>query len=430
MRIGMYLYAGFCVLALLGVGVSGQTRPAPATQPAYTNIPDGVAMPSAAGVGVGAWRQGDYLIATGKGPDAGVLGQAKGRRIQRDLAEQDVKRRILTASVQPQQIALPLDFYTLDGELTGLVYCAQYQLPNQEELYLVGLIRADSVKVRATLRGDEVARAAEQAFAKADYETAASYWQVLIKAGLGDARITASYQAARNHLALTESKGPDRQRLLLALGDFYLQRKAYESAYKWLYPAYSEYDDCSRELLEKLQQVCVQTQRAKSAKAFAQQILSRWPPVKNATFTDALYQRALGANPQLMQTPGVATFESQGDTYLLAVGMVAVDGNDAEAKLEQIKVAKIKAHKEVAEWTKGAQITVRETVEKERTVTRNETGKTQDKVQVKITAELLEQVKSALPYLAQVGTWQSEDGTARFVMVGRKLTSVTAPRPE
>lgn len=234
--------------------------------------------PPAAFENIGCWQAGEYFVATGHSTTVDSIGPEKGRRTERDFAEDDAKARMGREAAKEQDTAFDDESHTLVAAFTGFQTAATYRMEGREGLFLIGLAKKLDVRVRSIFDAVKARHNAETAFAASDYSKAARLFAKLTQHDIQDAGTTALARAASAYVNLAAGvRGAQRNAALNELRRFYQQRRDTEQELHFSYDLYRETDTPDRELLQRLAELCSQSHRVDSAVAFRNEITRRWP---------------------------------------------------------------------------------------------------------------------------------------------------------
>jgi len=235
-------------------------------------------VPKEAFEGVGSWQEGGSFVATGHSISIDALGEAKGKRVERDIAEDDARARITKLAALASEASFDPGAYQVESTISGFQTVATYRLADREGVFLVGLARGDDVSVRVTFDLAKARRSAISAFDSGDYGRAARLFAAVTSRGAQDPETAALAHASSAHVNLNAGvTGPARITALTNLAGFYLQRGDSEEALRYSYDLYRETPSPDRGLLERLAELSLKTHRANNAAAFKQEIEKRWP---------------------------------------------------------------------------------------------------------------------------------------------------------
>lgn len=262
-----------CLLAALCVGhpVSGITFLS--RDPTLADV-----IPEGALEGPGCRLAGESYITTGHSPRVDSLGEAKGKRTERDFAEDDAKLRVARMVAHDQDPQFDDDSHELTAEISGFQTAATYRIEGLEGMFLVGIVKKNAVHVRAKFDVAKARRNALAAFDVGDFSRAARLFAGLTQHGVQDAGTVGMAHAASAHLNLAAGiDGAVRRQALQELADFYYKRGDAEKALDSCYKIYDQSEAPERALLERLADLCSRTHRDNNAAAFQKEIARRWP---------------------------------------------------------------------------------------------------------------------------------------------------------
>lgn len=141
--------------------------------------------------------------------------------------------------------------------------------------------------------------------------------------------------------------------------------------------------------------------------------------VQNANFEPA-FERVLRADPTLLRDGGAKVIESDGARFFIAVGFTTVlDGSPTE-RVRQLRVARIQALRQAAEFANPTRVTSETRLTETTTVTQRDgvkntvSGKSLNETTVA-------EIRAILQAPSQVGSWKSADGQLFFYAIGTKL---------
>ena len=270
-------FAPFHVLFALFLGAIGYAAPEFVSKdPTLAALAPGEAFES-----VGCWQIGDRFVATGHSIFITVLGNAKDKRTELEIAEADTRSRILQEVARKQVPDFDADSYQLTGEMINFQTAAAFRIPGRDGLFLIGIVESKSVKVSAVFDMATARKNALLTFNAGDFSHAARLFASLTQRGAQDAETVAMGNAASAHLNLTAGiTGPARSKALQLLSDFYFKREDDKLALDFGYALYQETKDPERVLLERLVELCKRTHRQSNASAFLKEIALRWPEPK------------------------------------------------------------------------------------------------------------------------------------------------------
>lgn len=229
--------------------------------------------------GAGCWMTGDRYIATGHSISIDSLGPAKGKRTEREFAEEDARSRIAAEVARRQEPIFDPESHDVTAQMSGFQTAATYRLAGRDGLFLVGLVSRKDVHVRVSFDATKARRNAKSAFAAGDFSRAARLFSALTQHDVGNAETTAFARAASAHVNLAAGvKGESRTEALKTLSDFYFTHGDAEQALRLSYDLYRESETPDRPLLERLAELSSLTHRETNAEAFRKEIRLRWPP--------------------------------------------------------------------------------------------------------------------------------------------------------
>ena len=173
--------------------------------------------------GTGTWENGDYWVAVGHSSEIDSLGENKGRRTERDLAEDNAKELILQRSAVAKVPDYDGDSYDLKGQIKGFQTAATYRIDGMDGLYLIGVAKKSSVQVDVVFNPGKARLNAIALFDAGNYKDAAARLASLTQRGIQDPETMAYAHAASWHVNLDSGvKGSARETALRGLGQFHL----------------------------------------------------------------------------------------------------------------------------------------------------------------------------------------------------------------
>jgi len=191
-------YAALCSVVLL-------SSPAPLFCADVLLRDDALAkfVPGEAYQGTGFWEIGDYWVVTGHSTEIDALGKNKGKRVERDFAEDDAKALMLKQAALGKSAEYDAESYDLKGEITGFQTAATYRLEGKSDLYLVGLAKKSGVQVQVVFNPRKARLAAIAIFEAGKYREAAGRFAALTERGIQDGETMAFARAASWHVNST-----------------------------------------------------------------------------------------------------------------------------------------------------------------------------------------------------------------------------------
>ena len=231
-------------------------------------------VPPEAFEGIGSWSAGGYYVATGCSTSVAALGAEKEKDIEEKIAEKDAKARIGNKAALRKNPQFDDESYTCKAEISGFRIAATYKLEDRHGLFVVGVAPEDAASVNIALD----AGSAFAALNAGDYGDAARLLAGLTGRGIQDPEIIASAHAASAGVNLIAGvTGASRIAALRVLADFYFEKGDAEEAVQFYYRLYREWNDPDRVVLERLAELCEQTHRDESARAFRKEVSRLWP---------------------------------------------------------------------------------------------------------------------------------------------------------
>jgi tetratricopeptide (TPR) repeat protein len=235
-------------------------------------------VPTQAFEGIGSWSAGGYYIATGYSTSAESLGAEREKGIEEKLAEKDAKARISCEAALRKDPQFDEESYTCQVEISGFRIAATYKIEDRDGLFVVGVAPEDAVSVNIAFDAGSARRNALVAFNAGDYGHAARLLAGLTERGIQDPEIIALARAASAGVNFVAGiTGASRMAALRVLADFYFEKGDAEEAVQFYYRLYRESNDPDRVVLERLAELCAQTHRDDSAKAFHKEVSRLWP---------------------------------------------------------------------------------------------------------------------------------------------------------
>jgi hypothetical protein len=235
-------------------------------------------VPAKAFEGIGSWSAGGYYIATGYSTSAESLGAEREKGIEEKIAEKDAKARISHQAALRKNPQFDEESYTCQAEISGFRIAATYKLEDRDGLFVVGVAPEDAVRVNIAFDAGRARRNALVAFNAGDYGHAARFLAGLTERGIQDPEIIAMARAASAGVNLVAGiTGDSRIAALRVLADFYFEKGDAEEAVQFYYRLYRESNVPDRVVLERLAELCAQTRRDDSAKAFRKEVSRLWP---------------------------------------------------------------------------------------------------------------------------------------------------------
>ena len=141
--------------------------------------------------------------------------------------------------------------------------------------------------------------------------------------------------------------------------------------------------------------------------------------IRDAVFEPG-FERVVRSDSALLHDGGAKLIESGEARYFIAVGFTSVlDGSPAE-RVRELRVARIQALKQAAEFANPTQITSEAKLSETTTVTQR------DGVKSAVTTKSLDEtttaeIRAMLKAPPRVGSWKSSDGQIFFYAIGTKL---------
>jgi hypothetical protein len=382
-------------------------------------------VPDEAFQGIGSWAKGDCWVATGHSVEVDSLGKGKGRRTEREFAEEEAKALILKQAAISKCPDYDEGSYDLKGEITGFQTAATYRISAKDGLYLVGVAKKSGVQVDVLFSAKKARLTAIALFEAGRYHDAAARFASLTQRGIQDIETMAYARAASWHVNLDSGiKGGPRLEALDGLGRFYLEQQDYEASLRNFYDLYVETDKPSRQFLDTLVLLCKKTERGETAVNFQNELGRRWPPpavpqIKDATF-DPIFEPVLRLQPFLLKSGGARLVKFNGSFYFVAVGTTDIRGTASSEKLRQLRVGRVQAQKEAIAFLEQTKVVAEETLTERTTVTTMD-GKSRAEVLKTLDETTATKVHGVLNSLIDVGTWVSTDGTTFCFAIGNKF---------
>lgn len=381
--------------------------------------------PAEALQGIGSWAKDEYWIATGYSVEVDALGKSKGRRTERDFAEEEAKALILKQAAMSKYPDYDEGSYDLKGEISGFQTAATYRMPAKDGLYLVGVAKKSDVQVDVVFNPKKSRLTAIALFEAGKYRDAAGRFAALTQRGIQDGETMAFARAASWHVNLDSGvKGEPRVEALDGLGQFYLERANYDASLRHFYDLYLESETPSRQLLDTLVLLCAKTHRGETAANFQNEIRKRWPlpdapVIKDAAF-DPIFEPVLRLQPVLLKNGGARLVKFNGSLYFVAVGTTEIREASSSEKIRQLRVGRVQAQKEAIAFLEETKVVAEEKLIERTTVTTKD-GKTSAEVLRTLDESTATQVHGVLNSLTDIGTWASADGKVFFFAIGKKL---------
>ena len=375
--------------------------------------------------GTGTWENGEYWVAVGHSSEIDSLGETKGRRTERDLAEDNAKELILQRSAVAKVPDYDGDSYDLKGQIKGFQTAATYRIDGMDGLYLIGVAKKASVQVEAMFNPQKARLSAIALFDAKNYKDAAARLASLTQRGIQDPETMAYAHAASWHVNLDSGvKGNARETALRGLGQFHLDRQEYEESLKQFHALYLETDKPEMAFLEKLVFLCDKTGRHETANRFMDEINKRWPKssppiIQNATI-DPAFEPVLNLQPILLQNGGARLLNMGGSQYFVAVGTTDIRQDSATEKLRRLRVGRVQAQKEAIAFLEKTKVVASEKFI-EKTIVTTVDGKTSAEVLTTLDESTATRVSGILGSLSDIGMWTSPDNTIFFFAIGKKL---------
>lgn len=373
----------------------------------------------------GLWENGDYWITVGHSTEIDALGKAKGKRLERDFAEDESKALMLKQAALLKNPEYDADSYDLKGEIIGFQTAATYRLNGKSDFYLIGLAKKSGVQVEVVFNAKKARLAAIALFESGKYREAASKLATVTERGIQDSETMDFARAASQHVNLDAGvKGEPRIEALEGLGQFYLKQRDYEASLRHFYDLYLETENPSPPLLENLVMLCEKARRSDTSAKFQKEISRRWPTIAIVPITDAniekRFEPMLLNQPMLLKNGGASVVQFDNRLYFLAVGVTDVRGNTSQEKLRQLRVGRVQAQKEAVAFAEQTKVVAKEKLV-EKTTIALEGQKKALSVLKTIDETTSTKVGGVLKSLDEVGSWRSADRTLFFYAVGKRL---------
>jgi hypothetical protein len=413
--------------AALGTSLSLCLAPSSSLSADFVTRDDALAkmVPDDAFQGIGSWAKGDCWIATGYSVEVDSLGKGKGKRTEREFAEEEAKALMLKQAAISKYPDYDEGSYDMKGEITGFQTAATYRISAKEGLYLVGVAKKSGVQVDVLFSAKKARLTAIALFEAGRYHDAAVRFASLTQRGIQDMETMAYARAASWHVNLDSGiKGGPRLEALDGLGRFYLEQRDYEASLRHFYDLYVETDKPSRQLLDTLAQLCGKTHRGETAVKFQNEISQRWPlpdapQIRTPTF-DSVFEPVLRLQPFLLKSGGARLVKFNGSFYFVAVGTTDIRGADSSEKLRQLRVGRVQAQKEAIAFLAQTKVAAEEKLVERTTVTTQD-GKSSAQVIKTLDETTATKVHGVLNSLIDIGTWVSADGTTFLFAIGNKF---------
>jgi hypothetical protein len=382
-------------------------------------------LPHEAYEGVGSWANGGYLIATGHTIPIDALGDAKGRRTEKEFSEEDAKRRLILKAAAEKTPDVNEQMFDVVGDMTGFRVAASYQNKGTPGLFTVAVVEKKNIKIEVNFNTKKAREFAFHLFQASQFKEAAEAFSVLTQRGVQDAETVAYARAASWQVNLDSGvRGNGRTEALSALGSFYEEHDNLEAALQRYYALYKEIEKPERSFLEKLAGLCERTHRQETAERFRAEILRRFAPPENPKIKDASIEKSFEAllmqQPLLLKNGGARLIKYDGATYFVAVGVTEIEQDSPTERLRRLRVGRMHAQREAVSFAEATQVSA-EDKKTETTVSRNEDGKKHATVVTTFDEITIARVKGAVKSLAEIGTWITPDGTLFCFALGRKL---------
>jgi len=408
------------LLVLAGTGALSEGANMLSSDPALTNL-----VPVEAYAGVGAWPSGGYWVAAGYCSEIDALGPAKGKRSEKEWAEEDAKSRVLKRAAIDKVPDYDEGAYDLEAKLSGFRTAATYKLGNNDGVFLIGLVKKGDVAVEVQFNPKKARSTAFALFDSGQFSAAASRLGGLTRRGIQDPETMAYARAASWQVNIQAGvKGAPLIEALKGLGQFYLERNNYEPSIHAFYALYQETEKPDRQLLETLIQLCYKTSRRETGDKIRQELDKRYPkldqvPIKDASI-EPEFRPILMGQPSLLKTGGARIVEYAGALYFIAVGVTEVRGASTEEKLRQLRVGRVQAQKEAVTFVKETKV-VAEEKRLEQTTHVTEQGKTTVRVVATLDETTRTEVAGIIQALPEIGSWRAQDGSLFFFAMGKHL---------
>ena len=389
--------------------------------PAYDQI-----IPKDAYEGVGSWIAGEHYVATGRSSAYDALGEAKAKRTEQDVAEEDSRRRILARAAGVDDAALENGCYDITGSLSGFSTAATFKLDGVDGVFLIGVAKKDQVSgAHAEFNPKKARTRAIDLFDAEKYKEAAALFADLTQRGIQDDETVAYARAASWQVNLGSGiSGTTRSEALEGLGRFYYDRKAYEKSLRHYYDLYKEQSKPALTLLNCLVELCEETKRDETAEKLRDEIARTYPDSAPLPVSDSQVEKEyvpiLLRERLLLTTSGARLVQYNGKRYFLAVGATVVKEKGPDETLRQLKVGRIQAQKEAVTFTEQTTIVAEDRVQKKTTLA-NENGKKTASSTTTIDESTMAAVKGILGGLKEIGTWKSLDGSVFFYALGARV---------
>jgi hypothetical protein len=382
-------------------------------------------VPAEAYQGIGFWENGDSWVAVGYSTEIDALEKSKGKRAERDFAEEDAKALILKQAALAKNPDYDGSSYDLNGEVNGFQTAATYRIEGKDDFYLIGIAKKSGVRVDVVFNPQKARLTAIALFEAGKYRDAAGRFAALTQRGIQDGEMMAFARAASWHVNLDSGvKGEHRVEALDGLGQFYLERANYDASLRHFYDLYLESETPSRQLLDTLVLLCAKTHRGETAANFQNEIRKRWPlpdasVIKDAAF-DPIFEPVLRLQPVLLKTGGARLVKFNGSLYFVAVGTTEIREASSSEKIRQLRVGRVQAQKEAIAFLEETKVVAEEKLIESTTVTTKD-GKTSAEVLRTLDESTATKVHGVLNSLTDIGSWASADGTTSFFAIGKKL---------
>lgn len=382
-------------------------------------------VPAEAYQGIGFWENGDYWIAVGHSTEIDALGKNKGKRVERDFAEDETKALLLKQAALLKNPEYDADSYDFKGEIIGFQTAATYRLEGKSDFYVIGLAKKSGVQVEVVFNPKKARLAAIALFESGKYREAAGKLAALTERGIQDSETMDFARAASRHVNLDAGvMGESRIEALESLGKFYQKQRNYEASLRHFYDLYLEIENPSHLLLENLVMLCEKTRRGDTAAKFQKEISRRWPTTATAPITDAniekLFESVLMNQPLLLKNGGASLVRFDGRLYFLAVAVTDIRGNTSQEKLRQLRVGRVQAQKEAVAFAEQTKVVAEEKLVEKTTIAVEGQTKTLSVLKT-IDETTSTKVGGVLKSLDEAGSWRSADGTLFFYALGKVL---------
>ena len=408
------------LLLLAGTGALSQGANTLSSDPALTNL-----VPEEAYAGVGAWPSGGYWVATGYCSEIDALGPGRGKRTEKEWAQEDAKSRVLKRAAVEKVPDYDEGAYDLEAQVSGFRAAAAYKLAGKDGLFLIGLVKKGDVHIEVQFNPKKARSTAFGLFDSGQFSAAASRLGDLTRRGIQDPETMAYARAASWQVNIQAGvRGAPRIEALKGLGQFYLERDNYEPSIHLFYDLYQETEKPDRQLLETLIQLCYKTTRRETGDKLRQELEKRYPklelvPIKAASI-EPEFRPILMGQPILLQTGGARVVEYAGALYFIAVGVTEVRGDTSDEKLRELRVGRVQAQKEAIAFAKGIKV-VAEEKRLAQTTHVTEQGKTTVRALDTLNETTRTEVQGTIKSLPEIGSWRAQDGSLFFFAVGKKL---------